>query len=168
VTTGEDLYALVDTFRGWVVTKVRRPEDVEDVLSETFLLVYEAMQQNRIRDPERMHGYVAVVLHRAVCREIWRQVEQRQTFQVDKMQIIDENTPETEYRRKERTGKVQHTVDLIPNARRREVVRRFYCEEQPAAVIVREMQITPSQSDTPRGAGGLMSWAVSKTAGPWV
>jgi hypothetical protein len=26
----------------------------------------------------------------------------------------------------------------------------------------------PSQSDTPRGAGGLMSWAVSKTAGPWV
>ena len=24
------------------------------------------------------------------------------------------------------------------------------------------------QSDTPRGAGGLMGWAVSKTAGPWV
>jgi two-component system, NarL family, response regulator DesR len=24
-----------------------------------------------------------------------------------------------------------------------------------------------AQSDTPRGAGGLMSWAVSKTAGPW-
>ena len=24
------------------------------------------------------------------------------------------------------------------------------------------------KSDTPRGAGGLMSWAVSKTAGPWV
>jgi len=24
------------------------------------------------------------------------------------------------------------------------------------------------QSDTPRGAGGLMSWAVSKTASPWV
>jgi serine/threonine protein kinase len=24
------------------------------------------------------------------------------------------------------------------------------------------------ESDTPRGAGGLMSWAVSKTAGPWV
>jgi enolase len=25
-----------------------------------------------------------------------------------------------------------------------------------------------NQSDTPRGAGGLMSWAVSKTAGPWI
>jgi hypothetical protein len=24
------------------------------------------------------------------------------------------------------------------------------------------------KSDTPRGAGGLMSWAVSKTAGQWV
>jgi hypothetical protein len=24
------------------------------------------------------------------------------------------------------------------------------------------------ESDTPRGAGGLMGWAVSKTAGPWV
>jgi hypothetical protein len=24
------------------------------------------------------------------------------------------------------------------------------------------------KSDTPRGAGGLMSWAVSKTADPWV
>jgi serine/threonine protein kinase len=24
------------------------------------------------------------------------------------------------------------------------------------------------QSDTPRGAGGLMGWAVSKTANPWV
>lgn len=24
------------------------------------------------------------------------------------------------------------------------------------------------ESDTPRGAGGLMSWAVSKTADPWV
>ena len=27
---------------------------------------------------------------------------------------------------------------------------------------------TAAESDTPRGAGGLMSWAVSKTAGPWV
>jgi len=25
-----------------------------------------------------------------------------------------------------------------------------------------------AQSDTPRRAGGLMSWAVSKTAGPWI
>jgi 4,5-DOPA dioxygenase extradiol len=28
--------------------------------------------------------------------------------------------------------------------------------------------IAYEKSDTPRGAGGLMSWAVSKTAGPWV
>jgi hypothetical protein len=30
---------------------------------------------------------------------------------------------------------------------------------------IRQVQ---EESDTPRGAGGLMSWAVSKTAGPWV
>jgi hypothetical protein len=28
--------------------------------------------------------------------------------------------------------------------------------------------IRAGKSDTPRGAGGLMSWAVSKTADPWV
>ena len=32
----------------------------------------------------------------------------------------------------------------------------------------RSEQLSADQSDTPRGAGGLMSWAVSKTAGPWV
>ena len=45
----------------------------------------------------------------------------------------------------------------------------YVLEAPPTLVLDGGIQLKSSQkSDTPRGAGGLMSWAVSKTAGPWV
>ena len=47
-------------------------------------------------------------------------------------------------------------------------------EVEAELIILREQREEPiteerkRESDTPRGAGGLMGWAVSKTAGLWV
>ena len=49
-------------------------------------------------------------------------------------------------------------------------VRRQHSKSELVRSLLQTTNYTPfeiAESDTPRGAGGLMSWAVSKTADPW-
>lgn len=146
-TGAEDLY---HTVSGSARAKLRRnvdPHLVEDRLHDIVLTVLEAIHGGMLREPERLMGFVRTVTHRQVAAHIRGNVTRRRRLTpIGPMEFPSspQDSPEAALVTRERAEEVRRVLRRL-RARDREILIRFYCEEQDQRQICAEMNLTPTQ-----------------------
>ncbi|MGA2269365.1 MAG: sigma-70 family RNA polymerase sigma factor [Bryobacteraceae bacterium] len=123
------------------------PQDLDDRVHDVFLIIAQSIQKGDLREPERFMGYVRTIVRRHVAAHIDEVVKARrtQTGLEFGMTLSDHHlNPELsaiEHQNQELALRILHGLPK----RDREVLIRFYLEEQPPDRIRREMHLTETQ-----------------------
>jgi RNA polymerase sigma-70 factor (ECF subfamily) len=124
-----------------------RPEDAEDRLHDVFLIVVNAIRRDEIREPERLMGFVRTIIRRQIATCITDTIQSRRESvrQALDAEMTDRSkTPEQEAVVAERARLIQVALAEL-SAKDREVLVRFYLDEQMPATICSEMGLTETQ-----------------------
>ena len=120
---------------------------LEKVYQRALVIVLGAIRRGELRDPHRLMGFVRTVARRQVAAHIRNAVFQRNRLVsergVEQPAPFDES-PEARTAHRERVAGVRKVLArLLP--RDREIIERFYLDEQNAARICGEMHLTETQ-----------------------
>jgi len=123
------------------------PQDLEDKVHDTFLIVVQAVRRGELREPERLMGFVRTVVRRQVAAHIDQAVHNRrqQVGLEPGTAVVDGNrNPEQTaiWRQHEEIAtRVLHSI----SRRDREILTRFYLLEQSQQQICSQMNLTETQ-----------------------
>ena len=123
------------------------PQELDDKVHDTFLVVLGAIQRGELREPERLMGFVRTVVRRLVATHIDHMVEERRdrTSLDDGYARADERSdPEKDAEHREQVEIMSQVLHAI-SGRDREILTRFYLYEQPQQQICREMGLNDTQ-----------------------
>src|SRR5580692_2109599 len=143
----EELYRVFSRGVRFYLCRQLGPQDLDDRVHDTFLVVAQAIQRGELRDPDRLMGYVRTIVRRQVAAQIEDNVlSRRQQFDLDWGLAVRDNgsNPEQAAIRQENQQIAVRVLKSIA-PRDREVLIRFYLWEQPAEKICTEMGLTDTQ-----------------------
>jgi RNA polymerase sigma-70 factor, ECF subfamily len=139
----EDLYTLIS---GVVRANLSHVvESYEDDLHEILLIVIEAILRGELRDPERLRGFVRTVARRRAVAHIRGNIDYRRRF-VPNPEVAPSPDPSPEQRAAsgERERGIRYVLASL-RRRDREILVRFYIQEQRPEQICAEMSLTSNQ-----------------------
>jgi len=143
----ERLYAVFARGVRFYLWRQLGPQDLDDKVHDTFLLVVQAIQRDELRDPERLMGYVRTIVRRQVAAHIDRVVQKRrQQMDIEAgLAIADDNAdPESgAIQRQERD--LMLSVLAAMTRRDRDILTRFYLLGHSQERICREMGLSSTQ-----------------------
>jgi RNA polymerase sigma factor (sigma-70 family) len=111
------------------------------------VVVVQAIRRGELREPERLMGFVRTIVRRQVAAHIEKVVQsRREEVDLDSGQRVPDpaRTPEESAMRLERQHLIHRVLGEL-SARDREVLTRFYLEEQSQEKICEEMRLTDTQ-----------------------
>ena len=73
----EELYRVFSRGVRFYLCRQLGPQDLEDKVHDTFLIVVQAMRRGELREPERLMGFVRTVVRRQVAAHIDQAVHTR-------------------------------------------------------------------------------------------
>jgi len=120
---------------------------LDDKVHDSFLIVVQAIQRGDLREPDRLMGFIRTVVRRQVAAHIDGIVHSRKE-EVDMevgSRIADRR------RNPEQTVAMRQKAELLRSvlmrltAKDREILTRFYLEEQTQDHICQEMNLTETQ-----------------------
>jgi RNA polymerase sigma-70 factor (ECF subfamily) len=120
---------------------------VDDELHDVIVTLLEAIRDGRIRAPERLLGFVRTLTRRRVCLHIRSNIRSRNYFvPLGAMDFASppEQSPEAFIVKRESREAMERILRVLI-ARDREILMRFYFEEQEMEQICREMKLTSTQ-----------------------
>jgi RNA polymerase sigma-70 factor (ECF subfamily) len=139
--------------RGLTFYFVRRfgSQDVDDLVTETLTLVWEAIRSGSIREPERLAGFVMTIARRIGYRVIEERTHSRRAetpiddeyLGLNGLQTAAESPEDSFFKTQQQTVMLRVLREM--SERDREVLRRFYLLEQAPEQIQREMGMTETQ-----------------------
>jgi RNA polymerase sigma-70 factor (ECF subfamily) len=123
------------------------PQELDDKVHDTFVVVVQAIRRGELREPERLMGFVRTVVRRQVAAHIDRviHIRREQTDLESSTRIPDPSE------NPEETAIFQQRMELIKRVlselcdRDREILTRFYLREQGQNEICSEMLLTETQ-----------------------
>jgi len=143
----EELYALFSKGIRFYLCRQLGPQELDDKVHDTFVVVVQAIRRGELREPERLMGFVRTIVRRLVAAHIDRVVHTRRDH-IDleaTLRIADpaENPEESAIfrQRAEIIGRVLEEL----STRDREILIRFYLREQGQDQICSEMELTDTQ-----------------------
>jgi len=143
----EELYGLFSKGIRFYLCRQLGPQELEDKVHDTFVVVVQAIRRGELREPERLMGFVRTIVRRLVAAHIDRVVHtRRERMDMEStFRIADpaENPEEAAVfqQRKELINRV--LGELLE--RDREILRRFYLLEQRQEEICSEMGLSETQ-----------------------
>jgi RNA polymerase sigma-70 factor, ECF subfamily len=143
----EELYRLSSKGLRYFLLRHTGPQDLEDRLHDLFILVVETIRRGEIREPERLMGFIRTVARRQVSAYIDRVVHARATeISVESRSgMIDRGgSPEQAAIFREREDLIKTVLSEL-SVRHREILTRFYLEEQSGSKVCSEMLLTETQ-----------------------
>jgi RNA polymerase sigma factor (sigma-70 family) len=142
----EDLYAMLKTAaRCQLVRKVDR-QLVEDKFHDVVVAVLEAIMNGTVHQPNRLLGFVHTVTRRRVAAHIRANIKRRRCIPFNEYDFPggDETSPEALMAKREEEERLRLLLDaLCP--RDRNLLIRFYFNEQQPEQICKEMGLTATQ-----------------------
>jgi RNA polymerase sigma factor (sigma-70 family) len=123
------------------------PQDLDDKVHDVFLIITQSIQRGELREPDRLMGYVRTVVRRQVAAHIEAAVSARRNQQaLDPAMTLSDHRPDPERRviEQENQEVALRMLGGLPK-RDREVLVRFYLQEQTAEEICRDMKLTDTQ-----------------------
>src|SRR3989454_10847166 len=76
----EELYRVFSRGVRFYLCRQLGPQDLDDKVHDTFVIVVEAIQKGELREPERLMGFVRTVVRRQVAAQIERVVQNRKDY----------------------------------------------------------------------------------------
>jgi len=120
-------------------------QHADDLVADLFLIVLDSIRGRRLREPDCLNAYAFAIAQRLVARTIQRiSAARRRERPSDDSLCGDLDNPETACQRTETVG-LMHAVLGEMRASEREILRRFYLEEQPVEQIRSEMGLSANQ-----------------------
>lgn len=123
------------------------PQELEDKVHDTFLIVVQAIRRGDLREPERLMGFVRTVVRRQVAAHIDHVVHsRREELHIDMgVRVADaRRNPEQVAVFHQKMEFMRAILDELAT-RDREILTRFYLLEQSQQYICNEMQLTETQ-----------------------
>lgn len=143
----EELYRLFGRGIRYYLCRQLGHQELDDKVHDTFVIVVQAIRRGELREPDRLMGFVRTVVRRQVAAYIDDAVHSRRDeLNLDVgVRVADRrNNPE-------QTAVFRQKVDLMLevlrslSARDREILTRFYLEEQSQESICQEMALSETQ-----------------------
>lgn len=123
------------------------PQDLDDKVHDVFLIITQSIQRGELREPDRLMGYVRTVVRRQVAAHIDTAVQARRNLQsIDPAMTLSDHQPDPERKviEQENQDVALRMLGGLPK-RDREVLVRFYLQEQSAEDICRDLKLTETQ-----------------------
>ncbi len=143
----EQLYKLFSRGIRFYLCRQLGPQELEDKVHDTFLIVVNAIRRGDLREPERLMGFVRTVVRRQVAAYIEQAVQtRREQADLETGVLVADRSHNPE-----QAAIVKQKAELMKNAlkalskRDRDILIRFYLKEQPQEQICREMSLTETQ-----------------------
>jgi RNA polymerase sigma-70 factor (ECF subfamily) len=143
----EELYAVFAKGVRYYLWRQIGPQDLDDRVHDIFLIIIQAIQKGELREPERLMGFVRTIARRQVAATIGAAVQARRNqVDVDTRIDLSDRQPDPERRviEKQNQELAMRVLGSL-HKRDREVLIRFYLQEQAPDQICREMGLTPTQ-----------------------
>lgn len=143
----EHLYKLFSRGIRFYLCRQLGPQELEDKVHDTFLIVVNAIKRGDLREPERLMGFVRTVVRRQVAAYIENAVHTRreQADLESGVTVADKKqNPEQEAIGREKAALMKSALDAL-SQRDRDILVRFYLKEQPQEQICQEMSLTETQ-----------------------
>ncbi len=143
----EELYALFARGIRFYLCRQLGPQELDDKVHDAFLIVVQAIKRGDLREPERLMGFVRTVVRRQVAAYIDGVVHsRREELHLDVgVRVADgRNNPEQDAAFQQ---KVEFMSSILRNLsdRDREILTRFYLDEQTQEKICEDMSLTETQ-----------------------
>jgi len=123
------------------------PEELDDRVHDTFLVVVQAIKKGDLREPERLMGFVRTIVRRQVAAYIDQAVQTRRD-QADiecGVTVVDgKGDPEQQAIALQKKQLMKSVLDSL-SKRDRDILVRFYLNEESQEQICREMDLTETQ-----------------------
>jgi RNA polymerase sigma-70 factor, ECF subfamily len=123
------------------------PQDIQDKIHDVYLEIVRAIQRDQLRDPERLIAFARTVARRKVAVHIDSATRRRRdesAFESVGKLPSTLSTPEGELISRQLNEVVGKTLERL-SERERDVLTRFYFQEQDQAQICSEMGLTETQ-----------------------
>jgi RNA polymerase sigma factor (sigma-70 family) len=143
----EDLYGLFARGIRFYLCRQLGPQELDDKVHDAFLIVVQAIKRGDLREPERLMGFVRTVVRRQVAAYIDDVVHsRREELHLDVgVRVADgRSNPEQSAAFRQ---KVEFMTSILRSLskRDREILTRFYLDEQTQDQICEEMNLTETQ-----------------------
>jgi len=142
-----ELYQLFSRGIRFYLVRQLGVQELEDKVHDTFVVVVQAIRRGELREPSRLMGFVRTIVRRQVAAHIDKAVQaRREQAEIDTtVRIADPGQdPEEIAIFSERKDLIHRVLSEIP-ARDREILTRFYLEEQSQEQICTEMELSDTQ-----------------------
>ena len=143
----EELYRVFSRGVRFYLCRQLGPQDLDDKVHDTFLIVVQAIRKGELREPERLMGFVRTVVRRQVAAHIDRSVQsRREQAELNSSAAISDHreTPE-EAAILRQHEQVAEAVLRSVSGRDREILTRFYLMEQTQEEICEKMKLSETQ-----------------------
>jgi RNA polymerase sigma-70 factor (ECF subfamily) len=143
----EQLYKLFSRGIRYYLCRQLGPQELEDKVHDTFLIVVNAIRRGDLREPERLMGFVRTVVRRQVAAYIETAVHNRreQADLESGVTVADrKQNPEQAAMLRQKSELMKSALEAL-SQRDRDILVRFYLHEQPQDQICREMELTETQ-----------------------
>ncbi len=143
----EELYRVFSRGIRYYLCRHLGPQELDDKVHDTFLIVVQAIQNGGLREPERLMGFVRTVVRRQVAAFIDQAVQSRREFTDLEMggRVPDQRQNPEQRAIQEQKTKLMLKVLRGISRRDREILTRFYLYEQTQEQICEEMSLTETQ-----------------------
>jgi len=146
-TAMEELYRIFSRGVRYYLCRHLGPQELDDKVHDTFLIVVQAIQGGALREPEKLMGFVRTVVRRQVAAFIDQAIHTRRDLADMEVggRIPDaRNNPEQRAIQEQKTDLMVKVLQGI-SRRDREILTRFYLYEQSMEQICDEMGLTETQ-----------------------
>jgi RNA polymerase sigma-70 factor (ECF subfamily) len=143
-----ELYSVFTRGIRYLLLRSLGMEELDDRVHDCFVIVTEAIRSGELRDPARLMGYVRTVVRRHIAASIDDAINKRRTtveFEDSVFTISDwKNNPEQNLLARQRAEIARRVFNGV-SRRDREILSRFYLQEQPQEKICEEMGLSYNQ-----------------------
>lgn len=142
-----ELYDLFSRGIRFYLCRQLGPQELDDKVHDTFLVVVQAIRRGELREPQRLMGFVRTVVRRQVAAHIDKVVHDRRDQQdlESTMRLADpRGNPEDAAMFRQRNELIHKVLHEL-GTRDREILTRFYLREQSQEQICTEMCLSETQ-----------------------
>ena len=143
----EELYGVFSRGVRYYLCRQLGPQELEDKVHDTFLIVVQAIRRGELREPDRLMGFVRTIVRRQVAAYIDNAVQTRkeQAGLESGLTICDgRSNPEQDAIARQRTEIMLGILQRL-SRRDRDILTRFYLLGQSQERICGEMRLSDTQ-----------------------